>query len=641
MTDATPTTRTIPIRPDLERLVRLLAASLYAAPDAFVRELIQNASDAIVRRQEHDPDHAGRIELEVRPTRLELVVRDDGIGMTRREIERFLAVIGGSGTSAARARLEAAGSAEDEAWADSLIGTHGVGAISCLGVVQRFSVLTRRWRAPGAGWLWEWDGSRQGRLRRAEVRRAGTEVTLFLAPGQEEILTAPYLEQAVRRYADLVPYPIFLLDAEARSGPAAPVNRRRAPWDEPEWSRPELRRALAERFVRANVGEPLVTIPVHLEAPLRARGLLYAGAAQDVAASRGVDVHVRRMCVRRGERELLPGWAGFLSGLLDSPDLHPSASREAVARDIAFGMLRTQLATLVAEGLTEAATARPETIARLADRFPSALKALALRDEAFLASAASLLPFDSSAGRVRLARALGGRPLEQAAGRELWHRAPDGSAPGSRGPDEPVVIETGERLDLGLLDAVARRFGLVLRRYELPRRCDEEGSPAAEHERWRGFEADVAEVLARGGIHDVPVRVVAHGRSDPPAAVVAGRGVLARRRLRGEFVPGDDGLLPALVVATRRAVEEGGGALRVVLNSSHPVVRDLSRAADDGGTLRDAAILVLVTTPLLCAASAGGDPQLPLLRAPLEQLCAHAARSLAGQPELPGISSHA
>jgi molecular chaperone HtpG len=644
VTNTTPTTRTIPIRPDLDRLVRLLAQSLYASPDAFVRELIQNGSDAIVRRQERDPSHAGRIEIEVRPTRLELVVRDDGIGMTRREIERFLSVIGGSGTSAARDRLETAGAAGDEARADALIGTHGVGALSCLGVAEHFSVHTRRWRAPNGGWLWEWDGSSHGRLRRGDARHAGTEVTLFLAPGQEELVTAPYLAQAIRCYADLVPHPIVLIDGEARGPSATPVNRMRAPWDDPGWGRPEARRALAERFLEADASDPLLTIPVHLDGPVRARGVLYAGAPEGTSAPRGVDIHVRRMCVRRGERELLPSWADFLRGLVDSPDLRPNASREAVTQDAAFGVLRRQLGTVVAEGLTEVATARPEAITRLADRFPSALKALALRDETFLAAAAPLLPFDSSAGRVRLARALGGCPLERAAGRELWYRPAGGSAPGPARPGEPVVIEAGERLDVALLEAVARLFSLVLRRAEPRARSggEESGLPAAERELWRAFEAEVAAVLAQSGIRDVPVRVVAQGRSDPPADVRAGRGVIERRRLRRELAPGaDDGLLPRLAAATRRAVEESNRELAVLLNASHPAVRDLSGVTGDGGTLRDAAILTLVMTPLVCAVTAGGDPQLPLLRAPLEQLLAHAARTLSQQPTLPGVAPRA
>jgi molecular chaperone HtpG len=640
--DTTPTSRTIPIRSDLDRLVRLLARSLYASPDAFVRELIQNASDAIVRRQERDPSHAGRIELELRPTDLEIVVRDDGIGMTRQEILSFLAVIGGSGTSAARTRLESAGAAGDEVRADALMGTHGVGVLSCLGVAERFSVRTHRWRARGGGWLFEWDGSSRGQLHRVDAGRAGTEVTLFFSPGQEELLTVDSLEQAVRHYADLVAHPIFVFEAEARFRPTPPVNRMRAPWDEADWSDPEARRPLAESFLRASAIDPLVTIPIHLDLPVRARGVLYAGATKDESPRGGLDVHVRRMCVRRGERELLPKWAGFLHGLLDSPDLIPSASREAVTQDTVFHVLRTQLGTVVAEGLAEVAAAAPEALTRLADRYPSALKALALHNEAFLAAAASHLPFDSHAGRVRLARALG-RPLERAAGRELSYRPAGGAVPGPIRPGDPVVIEVNERLDVRLLEAVARRFSLVLRKAEprLRRSTEESALPEAEREHWHRFEAEVAGVLAESGLRDVPVCVVAHGRTDPPAEIVAGRGVIERRRLRRELAPEDDGLLPKLAAATRRAMEESDGALCVLLNASHPAVRDLSGVKHDAGVLRDAAILALVMTPLVCADTAGGDPQLPILRAPLEQLLAHTARTLAQQPGLPGLATPA
>jgi molecular chaperone HtpG len=79
---------------NFEGLIQLLAKSLYPEPDVFVRELVQNAHDSIVRRQELERGLAGRIDVDYDPNERTIVFRDNGIGMDRNDIKEFLAVIG-------------------------------------------------------------------------------------------------------------------------------------------------------------------------------------------------------------------------------------------------------------------------------------------------------------------------------------------------------------------------------------------------------------------------------------------------------------------------------------------------------------------------------------------------------------------
>ena len=90
-----------PMQANFEGLIHLLAKNLYPEPDVFVRELIQNAHDSIRLRQEQEPEREGRIEVEVRPEESLILFRDNGMGMDRDEIKRFLSVIGSTGTGTA------------------------------------------------------------------------------------------------------------------------------------------------------------------------------------------------------------------------------------------------------------------------------------------------------------------------------------------------------------------------------------------------------------------------------------------------------------------------------------------------------------------------------------------------------------
>ena len=66
-TDDKPPTEQFDMRADFEGLIQLLAKNLYPEPDVFVRELVQNAHDSIQLRREVEPDHEGRIEVDVWP----------------------------------------------------------------------------------------------------------------------------------------------------------------------------------------------------------------------------------------------------------------------------------------------------------------------------------------------------------------------------------------------------------------------------------------------------------------------------------------------------------------------------------------------------------------------------------------------
>src|SRR2546428_8471129 len=83
---------------EFARLLELLSKNLYTHREAFVRELIQNACDAIRRLIVSEPSHVGRVNVSIDSGRREIAVSDNGVGMDRDDLRRFLSVIGSSGT---------------------------------------------------------------------------------------------------------------------------------------------------------------------------------------------------------------------------------------------------------------------------------------------------------------------------------------------------------------------------------------------------------------------------------------------------------------------------------------------------------------------------------------------------------------
>ena len=171
---------------DLRGIIRLLSENLYSSEDVFLRELLQNAVDAIEARKAAEPDFgAGQIRISYRretKNRARLIFADNGIGLTREEIHTFLSVIG---QSSKRGALERG----------NFIGQFGIGLLSCFLVADEILVRSRSLKEEaGHRWLGKSDGTYQVAKEPEEVS-VGTEVILLL----KGKMAARYHEEEVIR----------------------------------------------------------------------------------------------------------------------------------------------------------------------------------------------------------------------------------------------------------------------------------------------------------------------------------------------------------------------------------------------------------------------------------------------------------
>jgi len=380
------------MRASFQGLVRLLAKSLYPEPDVFVRELLQNAHDSIQLRRVHAPEPAGEIRIDVEQSGRTLRFSDNGTGMDRREIEDFLSVIGSTGTGS-RARELAA---RDVAVAT--IGQFGIGLLSAFVVAERIEVHTRKPMAPQA-WRWINCGGEDYELDAlpASVQPPGTRVTVTLAPDRTAFLDGRLLRQIVRRYADFLPYPI-LLDG------FGPINAVDAPWHQPDWRDPVERERSLNAFLSQRYADPpLLVIPVDLPSP-RALGGLFVPARYTPGGQAGgaVDLFQARMCIRPNDTELLPEWARFARGVIDCPDLQPTAARDNVLRDGTYHALRRALGDAIIAALLDLADRDRPRFLQLCDWHHDAIKGMAARHPEFGAAVLDRLPFETNRGQMAL-----------------------------------------------------------------------------------------------------------------------------------------------------------------------------------------------------------------------------------------------
>jgi molecular chaperone HtpG len=575
------------MRANFEGLIQLLARNLYPEPDVFVRELIQNAHDGIRLRQELEPVHAGRIDVELRPGDREIVFRDDGLGMDRDDIKQFLSVIGSTGTGTARARLEEA----NHATAVSLIGQFGIGMLSAFVVAERVTVRTRK-RGSAESFVWQNEGRTECRLSRGPEMDVGTEIVVSVARAHAYMLQSTRIREAIVRYCDFLPLPVHL-------NGRGPVNLVHAPWDRNGWPSEDVRDTAYRDFVSHRYPDvPLEVIPVEIEEPVHARGALYITDRRipDMDTAGVVDIFVRRMFVRGGDAELLPPWAKFVRGLIECPDLQPTAARDNVRRDgWAYEALRQRLAELIVERLGYLAAHRPDRFREINRWHHYHLKGMALFHEDFFAQVAALLLFDTNRGLLSLGELFANgsgaagesgeswRPQEgegaQGAQPSVFYFSKPGAAPqfyrlaDARGW---TVINAGLLFEKELLEKYAQATGSVRRLVALDTSEDralfeaawsDEGACARVE---RGIEDSLAEL----GLDQVAVQVCRYLPESLPAVVLLSPDSTADLRLQA--IVRQPWFLESLGDVTREVLRQHGHrTIRLRLNELHPLIREL------------------------------------------------------------------
>ncbi len=374
-------------RVDLSGLMTVLGEHLYSTPIVAIRELVQNAHDSCVRRRiESNEPFAAKIIVRGNATEGTLTVEDTGAGLTHDEIVQYLATVGAGYTRKLR---ESTGS-------DELIGLFGLGFLSAFVVSERTSVITTSYKEPDKGWHYQSKSGERYTLEPTTPRTVGTVVQLQLKEKFHKLADMEVLRSILGRYCALLHVPVFAGD----DGTA--VNAEPAPWRDQSDPHPvRARRArleFAARFERRF--SPICTFDVVSNASSDTRGLLWVqdGATFGTSDNRNLSVFVRGMLLDDDARELLPAWAGFVGGVIESERLTPTASREDLQRDEHWSAAAGALSDSLIHGLENVARKEPEAWRRVLLRHNEALLGAAVCDDRLFELLADDLTVPTSEG---------------------------------------------------------------------------------------------------------------------------------------------------------------------------------------------------------------------------------------------------
>ena len=340
-----------------QRLLDLMINSIYTHREIFLREIISNASDAIDKLAytalTDDKVGINRDEFAITITRdpenRTLTVSDNGIGMSREEMEENLGTIAKSGSLSFKQAMEK----KDDI---DIIGQFGVGFYSAFMVASSVTVISKKY-GEDAAWKWVSDGADGYTIEETQKDAPGTDIIMTLKADTEEDKYSEYLDEyeirsLVRKYSDYIRYPIRMEVTKSRPVEKAEgeEDKDKAPEYEsytemetlnsmvPIWQRAkkDVSEEEYESFYRDkffDYTKPLRVIHSSAEGTVSFKALLYipGKAPYDFYTKdfkRGLQLYSAGVMIMENCEDLLPEHFRFVRGVVDSQDLSLNISRE-------------------------------------------------------------------------------------------------------------------------------------------------------------------------------------------------------------------------------------------------------------------------------------------------------------------------
>ncbi len=332
---------------EVKQLLHLMINSLYTHKEIFLRELVSNASDAcdklrfeaLTDNSLYDNDDQLKVEVEFNAEANTIVIRDNGIGMNKKEVIANIGTIAQSGTAKFVEKMKK--SDEHDA---NMIGQFGVGFYSSFLVAEKVELHTRR-AGSKTGIKWVSQGDGEYTLETVKKDSRGTEITLHLRKEAEEFASDYRLRDIIKKYSNHISIPIMMPKAEApaEEGEEDKKEQTATEWEQvnggtPIWALPK-NQVTEEQYNSFYTGlsydpePPVMVLHNRVEGNLEYNSLFFVPSKApfdlwDREQQHGVKLYVKRVFISDDAKNLMPNYLRFIRGLVDANDLPLNISRE-------------------------------------------------------------------------------------------------------------------------------------------------------------------------------------------------------------------------------------------------------------------------------------------------------------------------
>ena len=388
-----------------KRLLDLMINSIYTHKEIFLRELISNASDAEDKlaykalTDDQVPVDRKDLKITIVPDKemRTLTVSDNGVGMTREELENNLGTIAKSGSFQFKQDLAKEEKGEDI----DVIGQFGVGFYSAFMVADHVTVVSRAYGSDEA-WMWQSDGADGYTVTQCEKDAPGSDVIMHLKANADEENYDQYLEtyklqELIKKYSDYIRYPIVMEveDYRQKEKRADAGDDYKPEWETvkewktinsmvPLWQRQkskvtaeEYNAFYKEKFM--DWQDPLAVVHTSAEGAVTYKAMLYIPqkAPYDFYTreyQKGLQLYSSGVLIMDKCADLLPDYFRFVKGVVDSPDFSLNISREVLQHDRQLKVIASALEKKIKGELVKLQKEDPEKYEQFWTAFGSQIK---------------------------------------------------------------------------------------------------------------------------------------------------------------------------------------------------------------------------------------------------------------------------
>ena len=388
-----------------KRLLDLMINSIYTHKEIFLRELISNASDAEDKlaykalTDDQVPVDRSQLKITIIPDKEKrtLTISDNGVGMTKEELENNLGTIAHSGSLQFKQEMDQEHKGEDI----DVIGQFGVGFYSAFMVADAVTVISKAYGSDEA-FMWQSDGADGYTITPCEKAAPGSDIIMHIKPNADEENYDQYLEtyklqELIKKYSDYIRYPIVMEveDYRQKPKPEDAGDDYKPEWETvkewktinsmvPLWQRPkakvtdeEYNNFYKEKFM--DWQDPLAVIHTSAEGAVTYKALLYLPAQTPYdfytrEYQKGLQLYSSGVMIMDKCADLLPDYFRFVKGVVDSPDFSLNISREILQHDRQLKVIANALEKKIKGELEKMQKDDPEKYEKFWAAFGSQIK---------------------------------------------------------------------------------------------------------------------------------------------------------------------------------------------------------------------------------------------------------------------------
>ena len=355
------------IKVQTENIFPVIKKFLYSEHDIFIRELISNAVDATQKLKTLVSLGSTNVELgdltidvQVDKEKKEIRVIDRGIGMTAKEVDKYINQIAFSSAEEFLSKYKGADSV-------NIIGHFGLGFYSAFMVSSSVDIISKSYVEGAEPVRWSCDGTPNYTMTTAEKAERGTEIILHIAEDSEEFLDENKIVGLLRKYCRFLPIPIQCgmekrwektEEDEKEKEVEKPriINNTNPLWKEtPANLKNEDYLSFYRELYPATFEEPLFQIHLNVDYPFNLNGILYFPKVKNQfeIQKNKVQLYCNQVFITDQLEGIIPEFMMLLHGVIDSPDIPLNVSRSYLQSDANVKKISSHITKKVAEKLED------------------------------------------------------------------------------------------------------------------------------------------------------------------------------------------------------------------------------------------------------------------------------------------------